>query len=421
MTATGSAVRLPDWLKRALFNREYQRYVYTVLADREKVREAARTLSRERRKSRRSLLHNSIVSGLVKSSLPDSHKDFYRVDVGTERDNVPENRYYAIEPFDRTRVVVGQTAEGKGRYLNANWVRELHGGHWWIATQAPLPNTAHAFLSLFLQPDTQPPSNLAPPDSLGPQPCRLRTTVQLTMTTEGGRTKAHPYFPAQVGGSYIIPAPEGCMDPALKISLEAEQEDEWAGCIQSTLRLVHCTQPSGEQDMLRYSKVEELDEPVFFTHLLFTHWPDFGVPEGPEEKACLLSFARLVARVNLSAPPNGSTSTDIHPDPPIVVNCSAGVGRTGSFIALNSLLRSHGMLLPEYNRTSPQSFPPLPPSPQGPLPSDLAEDEVAFEVDSLREQRTSMVQRPEQQMLIYELLAAAYHEAEERANKGSIS
>lgn len=417
MTASASPLQLPNWLRRALFDREYQRYVYSVLADREKVREAARTLSRERHKNRRSFLRNSIVSGLLSPNLSDSQKDFYRVDVATERENVSENRYYAIEPFDRTRVVVGRN----GRYLNANWVRELHGGHWWIATQAPLPNTAHAFLSLFLQPDTRPPTNLAPPDSLGSRTCRLRTAVQLTVATEGGRTKAHPYFPSQVGGSYVIPAPEVCKDHALKITLEAEQKDDWAGCIQSTLRLVYCTRPSGEEDMLRYNKVEELGEPVFFTHLLFTHWPDFGVPEGPEEKACLLSFARLVAQINLAPPPYGSSSAEFHPDPPIVVNCSAGVGRTGSFIALNSLLRAHGLLLPDYPRSSPQSFPLLPPSPQGSLPSDLSDDEVATEVDSLREQRTSMVQRSEQQMLVYELLAAAYHEVEERSNQDSAS
>ncbi|EJC98673.1 phosphatases II, partial [Fomitiporia mediterranea MF3/22] len=401
---------MPAWLQRALYDRSYQVHVYQELAARETARENARTISRTRngKKSGRSFLRASFSSSR-RSAVPDSHADHYRVDIGTKKENLPENRYYAIEPFDRTRVVVDglATDSQSERYLNANWVRELYGGHWWIATQAPLPNTAHTFLSMFLQPDTRPPDHLASPNSIGSTPCRLRTAVQLTLSSEGGRTKAHPYFPSEVGESFVIPAPPGCTDPAVKISLEAEKKDEYAGCIQSTIRLARCSQPIGEVDTLRYTKVEELGEPVFFTHLLFTHWPDFGVPEGPQEKAWLLAFARLVARVNRTPPPSTPPDAVVHPDPPIVVNCSAGVGRTGSFIALNSLLRAHGMLLPEYDQSWFDGLQPLPSSPQGPLPQTLEQDEVAAEIDSLREQRPAMVQRPEQQMLVYELLAAA--------------
>ena len=40
---------------------------------------------------------------------------------------------------------------------------------------------------------------------------------------------------------------------------------------------------------------------------------------------------------------------------------------------------------------------------------------MANEIDMLREQRPSMVQNPRQMSLVYELLAAVYHEAEARA------
>ncbi len=88
-------------------------------------------------------------------------------------------------------------------------------------------------------------------------------------------------------------------------------------------------------------------------------------------------------------------------DPPIVAGCSAGVGRTGAFIALSSLLRSHKVLSPAKEPSPPQV---LPPSPIGPLPKSVENDAVVKEIDSLREQRPGMVQRDEQVRLIYEML-----------------
>lgn len=70
---------------------------------------------------------------------------------------------------------------------------------------------------------------------------------------------------------------------------------------------------------------------------------------------------------------------------------SAGVGRTGTFIALSSLLLppKEGVTLPE--------------SPLGPLPDGLQGDEVAETVDGIREWRGMLVQNEDQLKLIYDL------------------
>jgi len=148
-------------------------------------------------------------------------------------------------------------------------------------------------------------------------------------------------------------------------------------------------------------------EPVIFQHMMYTAWPDHSVP-ALEDRTSLLAFIRLVDECNKDISDQHHID-DIDPDPPVMVNCSAGIGRTGSFIALSSLLRAYDLMsVDRIALTSPISVPPLPASPLGPLPDDLQTDFVAQEVDSLREQRPGMVQRDEQISLIYEVLTTAF-------------
>ena len=254
-------------------------------------------------------------------------------------------------------------------------------------------------------------------------PCRVRVAVQLTKSVEKGTTKADPYFPSRVGASYIIPAPAETGAPGLKVTLEEQEQLPLECCTKSIVRVVECNAVPGTEphhyDRNRET-VEETGEPVYFTHLLYTHWPDFGVPDGPEEKAGLLAFARLVEETNRLPPPRHPQNAPYHPYPPKTVNCSAGIGRTGAFLALTSLLRAHGMLLPSSGSGAavhPETLHALTPSPLGALPVEMKEDEVANEIDSMREQRPAMVQNPRQMALVYELLCAVYHEAEARAQQ----
>ena len=75
---------------------------------------------------------------------------------------------------------------------------------------------------------------------------------------------------------------------------------------------------------------------------------------------------------------------------------SAGIGRTGTFIALSSLLGR-----PTGGPTESA------PSPLGPLPEPVASDRVASTVDQLREWRGRLVQGPDQMRLIYQLAGSA--------------
>ncbi|KZT27674.1 phosphatases II [Neolentinus lepideus HHB14362 ss-1] len=395
--------QLPKWLQAAQ-SLDHLNAVVTALTNRERLRASARTASRH--KSHSSKVHRASFgtsSSLLTKSDQVTH---YSVTVGNRPENKPGNRYADIEPYDRTRVVVedqlgmgsGKTSSvGIGRYLNANWVRELAGGKWWIATQAPLPNTAHAFLSVILQPTTQPPPDLHHPFESefhrqhSSRPGRIRTIVQLTQNFERGRQKAHVYFPPLVGQSWIVDPEPGCSAPSIKVTLLSIKMVDGARCAHSTVSIIPVGAPPDQ-------------EPIVFQHLLFGAWPDHGVPED-EDKLALLKYAKLVDVINrdLSLQPS-RTPADLDPDPPIMVNCSAGIGRTGAFIACSSLLRYFGFIGGSPKREGPVQ--PLP-SPLGPLPSNISEDLVALEIDSLREQRPGMAERPEQIVFVYEVITAA--------------
>jgi protein-tyrosine phosphatase len=236
--------------------------------------------------------------------------------------------------------------------------------------------------------------------------------VQLTRNLEGGRRKADEYFPGEVGKSIVVTPDDERQGIPLKVTLCGQRTIECARCIESTVSILPMVNPSRQDNGSTSSGVDssganlsaEKDQMVTFKHLLYLSWPDHGIPE---DNQTILSFIQLVAQTNRNnsdASP-GQESQEIDPDPPIMVGCSAGIGRTGSFIAISSLLRSYGFLPPAMRPTQSSV---LSSSPLGPIPEQLQVDEVAQEIDSLREQRPGMVQRPEQVILVYRLLAGAF-------------
>ncbi|KAI0785394.1 protein-tyrosine phosphatase-like protein, partial [Irpex lacteus] len=266
-----------------------------------------------------------------------------------------------------------EETEPAGRYLNASWVRELAGKKWWIATQAPLPDTMHAFLSLIFQPLTR-PLDLNPRHNPGSEPTsRIRTVVQLTRVRESGTQKAHFYFPQRPGESWITPPEPGCHAPPLKVTLLESKVVEEAGCVHSLVSIQPLTSGEGEDE----------GERVVFNHMFYEGWPDHDVPSDPHS---LLRFALLVDKISWT------------PDPPIVVGCSAGIGRTGTFIALSSLLRAHRFLPPTNSllHEKIEREEGIGESPLGELPEEFREDEVVREA--------GMVQKLGQMKMVYELL-----------------
>lgn len=190
--------------------------------------------------------------------------------------------------------------------------------------------------------------------------------VMLTQTFESGREKCAQYFPLDHENPSMTLEMEGS-DP----SLGDESPDQPDHNVVGEVTLLETTYDEPARSEIRKLELKVGEESKVVWHFLFSGWADFSKPEG-EDCEALLELIR-------------SSGMKSGPDSPRVVHCSAGVGRTGTFIALDHLLQEleSGKLL---DVTDPE------------------EDPVFDTVDLMREQRMMMVYNGMQLQFIYEVL-----------------
>ncbi|KAG4026422.1 hypothetical protein MFRU_041g00660 [Monilinia fructicola] len=136
------------------------------------------------------------------------------------------------------------------------------------------------------------------------------------------------------------------------------------------------TEPQAEESQEEEAEVEERT----IHHFLFESWPDNDIPQSPADIHSLLTLLEVSRTAN-----NHSTT-------PRVIHCSAGVGRTGTFIALDHLLRELDM---------------------GHLDGLAKDKDPVYEtVKRLRDQRMLMVHRVAQYAMIYSVLKEKWLERE---------
>ncbi|CAJ1080953.1 receptor-type tyrosine-protein phosphatase H-like isoform X1 [Xyrichtys novacula] len=209
--------------------------------------------------------------------------------VGTEQtrkeaclpENKPRNRFNNVLPYDWCRVkLTSSDADGMSDYINANYMPGYNSSREYIATQGPLPSTVNDFWRMIWEQ-------------------RVKGIVMVTNCKESGKIKCEQYWPGDQ-------KPVLCGELLVTMTNE-QQEPNW------TLREFTLKHKN-------YSEVRKVK------HFHFTAWPDHGVPQGTE---VLIRFRGLV-RQHIEREGTGA---------PTVVHCSAGVGRTGTIIALDVLLQ----------------------------------------------------------------------------------
>ncbi|XP_052458968.1 receptor-type tyrosine-protein phosphatase delta isoform X24 [Carassius gibelio] len=191
--------------------------------------------------------------------------------------NKPKNRYANVIAYDHSRVLLSAIDGIPGSdYINSNYIDGYRKQNAYIATQGALPETFGDFWRMIWEQ-------------------RSANIVMMTKLEERSRVKCDQYWPNRGTETY------GLIQVTLLDTVELATY-----CVR-TLALYK--NGSSEKREVRQFQ--------------FTAWPDHGVPEHPTP---FLAFLRRVKSCNpLDAGP-------------MVVHCSAGVGRTGCFIVIDAML-----------------------------------------------------------------------------------
>uniref|UniRef100_A0A8C5EMD1 Tyrosine-protein phosphatase non-receptor type n=1 Tax=Gouania willdenowi TaxID=441366 RepID=A0A8C5EMD1_GOUWI len=194
-------------------------------------------------------------------------------------ENKTRNRYRDVSPFDHSRICLQL---GDNDYINASLIKAEEAQRSYILTQGPLPNTCGHFWEMVWEQ-------------------RTRGVVMLNRVIEKGSIKCAQYWPCGEDGDMMFE------DTNFKLTLVSEDVKSYY-----TVRQL-------ELENMATGETREV------LHFHYTTWPDFGVPESPA------SFLNFLFKVRES----GCLNSD---QGPVVVHCSAGIGRSGTFCLVDTCL-----------------------------------------------------------------------------------
>lgn len=334
-----------------------------------------------------------------------------------------KNRYNNIWPFEHSRVKLKDDEEERScDYINASFVKTSFSSKNYIATQCPIPATFNDFWDMVWQRD-------------------VRVIVMLTAESEGGQKKADNYWDQKRYGRLrlkLVAEHKASLDLA-KIRQHRSRpafdrkRSSYSGSSMATPRRLDAATKTPQKDGGKDSPHSPSDdkshvrvrnftlahedrpfEPIReITQLQYASWPDFGAPAHPADLLGLVEQCDAVVRAN--------SAGRLPYERPMVVHCSAGCGRTGTFCTADSVLdilkrrqaepkldvqSSAKQPTPMEVEGSGSSFFPTSTREQSSTQHIISDDIDLIEktVEEFRRQRISMVQSLRQFVLCYETM-----------------
>lgn len=208
-------------------------------------------------------------------SLPYGER--FPCEIAKSAENIPKNRFKTTFPYDHSRVVLESSKEFNSDYINANYIENMDGKREFIASQGPRANTVVDHWRMIWQE-------------------HVNYIVMLTNLIEGPKVKCHQYWP-EVGKEMDV-------EP---FSLTLLEEKVYAYFVVRKMA-VRKKKVTGSRTVVQFH---------------YTRWPDHGTPDP-------LNLVDFLRQFRHKIKPSHH---------PILVHCSAGIGRTGTFIALDVLSR----------------------------------------------------------------------------------
>lgn len=256
------------------------------------------------------------------------------------------DRYANIKPWNHNRVRL-QVPENELDYVNASDITLL----------SPSDSTLPPLRYIAMQGPTVPSISYVW-RMVAEQITSPAVIIQLTNMVEGGILKCNQYFP------------DSEEDSTWSLNEDNAWGDDWKADLTYDSMEVLCDGAIEKRKLLLHVEGEEAPRTVW--HFLYKRWPDFGVPVLED----LTSFFELM-----------KLSSEHSASGPRVVHCSAGIGRTGTFMCLEHLIRELESDALETNDLSVNR-----------------PDLIYAAVNSLREQRRGMVQSDRQYQFIYQVM-----------------
>ncbi|CAD5231728.1 unnamed protein product [Bursaphelenchus xylophilus] len=223
------------------------------------------------------------VDGLVEEYLnAEKHAPSCTITAFRKNNALGKNRSPYVGCLDETRVVLNNMPND---YIHANYVGFSQKPHRFIITQAPLDTTIVDFWAMIAQEKSE-------------------HIVMICDFIEDGKSKCSEYFPRERGRKKIF--------ENFEITCMASEQ------IKST---------NSTSVVISRLKLSSVNGSFNLTHYFLNNWPDRKVPDDPKILIKIMSMIRVSRN-------------------PIVVHCSTGIGRSGTFVGIELMLETVSCNLP---------------------------------------------------------------------------